>query len=404
MMRETGGQITDPSRGQMIRSIALLLYAQVAVLSLWFSAAAVLPALANEHGLQAGDFAGLSAATQIGFVIGALLLAISGMPDRVRPQRLFASFSLLAALANMALLLVHPESFLALMSRLLVGFSLAGVYPVGLKIAVGWSVKRRGLIASLLVGALTLGSASPHFAAYLGGVDWRLTLIGTSAAALTGAFVIFFCRLGPYHQRAAKFDMKATAIAWHDKSIRYAFLGYFGHMWELYAYWAWVGVAASAAAVNAGVVAAQTFGSLVAFLAIALGAIACVPAGLLADRVGKAKVAQMAMLISAASGVLAAYFFDGGLYVFTGVLIVWGISIIPDSAQFSALVADHAPPERVGSLMTLQTALGFALTSITVQFLPDVVAIAGWPAAFLCLTAGPLLGVLVMRHFNVKQP
>lgn len=387
---------------RMIRSLVLLLFAQVAVLSLWFSAASILPALAAANDLNVAALAGLSAATQVGFVAGALALAVSGLPDRVRPQRLFAVFAVVAASANLTLFIFPPEGLVALISRGVVGFALAGVYPVGLKIAVGWSVKRRGLIASLLVGALTLGSASPHLAVYLGGVDWQLTLMVTSSAGVLGAVAILFCDVGPYHQRAAQFDPRAIMAAWHNKPVRYAFFGYFGHMWELYAFWAWVGVAAGVAA-KGRTEDPTLYGSIVAFLAIGLGAVACIPAGFMADRYGKARVARIAMILSAVCGVLAAVTFGGSLMWFTIVLVMWGISIIPDSAQFSALVADHAPPARVGSLMTLQTAFGFALTVITVQFLPKFVEITSWPVAFLVLALGPALGIYAMRFFKQKN-
>lgn len=398
-MTEVDTNIEAVATRVMVRSIALLLFAQVAALSLWFSSASILPALAAANDSDVADLAGLSAATQIGFVVGALVLAISGLPDRVRPQRLFAVFALIASAANLALFLVPPDGLFAVLSRLVVGFALAGVYPVGLKVAVGWSIKRRGLIASLLVGALALGSALPHLAVYFGGVDWRLTLLVTSFAGMTGGIAMLFCEVGPYHQQAAKFDPRTIMAAWQIKPVRYAFLGYFGHMWELYAFWAWVGVVGGVAATG-HVESPQAFGSLIAFWAIGLGAAVCVPAGFLADKFGKARIASAAMIVSAASGICAALAYEHSFVLFVAALIVWGMSIIPDSPQFSALVADHAPPDRVGSLMTLQTALGFALTSITVQFTPRFVESFSWPAAFLVLALGPLFGVFAMRRFK----
>lgn len=398
-MSEVETNIEATAKRIMVRSIFLLLFAQVAVLSLWFSAASILPALAAANDINVADLAGLSAATQIGFVGGALVLAVSGLPDRVRPQRLFAVFALIASIANLALFLLPPDGLQAFASRLIVGFALAGVYPVGLKIAVGWSVQKRALIVSLLVGALALGSALPHLAVYFGGVDWRMTLLATSVAGMMGGVAMLFCDVGPYHQQAAKFDPRSIMAAWQIKPVRYAFLGYFGHMWELYAFWAWVGVVAGVAATG-HVENPQAFGSLIAFWAIGLGALVCVPAGILADKFGKARIANTAMVISAVSGICAALVFDYSLILFVTALVVWGMSIIPDSPQFSALVADYAPPDRVGSLMTLQTALGFALTSITVQFTPQFVEAFGWPLAFLVLALGPLFGIFTMRHFR----
>lgn len=376
----------------MVRSVSLLLVAQVLVLSLWFSASAVIPSLAADHGLLASQLAGLASATQIGFVLGALVFAITGLPDRMAPQTLFALAAVMAALFNLVLLLVPPTGLTAQASRMLVGLCLAGVYPVGLKIAVGWSERRRGLITSLLVGALALGSALPHAVALLGGVDWRSTLWTTSLLAGFGAVAVWFTKVGPFHRQASQFNARSIMTVWNNRKIRAAFFGYFGHMWELYAFWAWVGIAAAAAAMNAGRTDTAAFGSLVAFIAIAAGALACVPAGWLADRFGKVIVARGAMILSAGAGLIAAATFDGNLLVFAAVLVFWGVAIIPDSPQFSALVADHAPSDQVGSLMTLQTAIGFLITWATIQIVPEIVTGFGWPAAFGFLALGPIMG------------
>ena len=378
------------------RSIALLILAQVACLSLWFAAVAVLPALAAAHGLAAGDLAPLSTATQAGFVLGALALAISGLPDRLDPRRLFAAAAALGAAANLVPLVVAPDGVLAIGSRALVGACLAGVYPVGLKIAVGWSVRRRGLITSALVGALTLGSATPHLVALFGGADPTVTLLTTSLAGLLGGFVVLGTGLGPHHARAARFEPRAITHAWTHRPTRAAYLGYFGHMWELYAFWSWIGAASVVAATRAGLEDPLAFGSALTFVAIALGGVACVPAGWVADRVGKATIARAAMIGSAASGLLAAVLFEVSLVGFAVAVVLWGLTVIPDSAQFSALVADHAPPTIAGSLMTLQTAIGFALTILTVQLTPWFAAQAGWPATFVVLAIGPVVGAIAV--------
>lgn len=376
------------------RAIALLIVGQVAGLSLWFSAVAVLPSLATSLGTSPGALAGLSTATQAGFVLGALILAVTGWPDRTDPRRLFAGSALVAATANLALLVVPGDGSLAVLSRALVGAALAGVYPVGLKIAVGWSVKRRGLITSLLVGALTLGSAAPHLVAWLGGAEWRTTLVVTSILAAVGGLAVLGTHLGPHHARATRFDPTSIRLAWTHRPIRAAYLGYFGHMWELYAFWSWIGAATLAAAGARD--DPVRFAAGVTFVAVAAGGMACLPAGWWADRVGKAAVARAAMIGSATSGVLAAVAFDHSLVLFVAAVVLWGITVIPDSAQFSALVADHAPPERAGSLMTLQTALGFALTILTVRGTPWVVEALGWPLTFAALAVGPIVGALVI--------
>ncbi len=378
-------------------ALARLVAGEVLALGLWFSAAAILPALAAERGLPPGALAGLSTATQLGFVAGALLLAATGLPDGLDPRRVFAAAATLAAAANLVLLAAPPDSLAALLSRAAVGAALAGVYPVGLKIAVGWSIARRGLITGLLVGALTLGSASPHLVALAGGADWRATLAVTSALGVIGGALVLGAALGPHHRRAPAFRPGAILLAWTDRRIRLAYAGYLGHMWELYAFWAWAAVIA-AAAVAGQVEDPAGFGSLVSFAAIALGGLACIPAGWAADRWGRARIAGGAMVLSAAAGLAAAASFGGPPWLVALALLAWGLTIVPDSAQFSSLVADHAPPESAGSLMAFQTALGFALTAVTVQALPALAAATSWPMALATLALGPTLGAVAMAR------
>jgi predicted MFS family arabinose efflux permease len=278
---------------------------------------------------------------------------------------------------------------------------------VGMKIAVGWARADRALLVGSLVGALTVGSASPHLIALAGGADWRLTIAATSVLGALGSLAMLVTGLGPYHARAPRLDLAAIALAWTDRRIRLAILGYVGHMWELYAFWAWVGViaATSYAADGSGEPSA---GKLTAFLAIALGGLACVPAGRWGDRFGKARVAAGAMTLSGAAALVAALAYGGPSWLVGAVLIAWGIAIVPDSAQFSALVADHAPPERAGSLMTLQTSIGFALTAVTVQATPIAAAAWGWPVVLSIMAIGPAASVVAMRALirtdRVRQP
>ncbi|WP_144187087.1 MFS transporter [Elioraea rosea] len=390
----------------MARAVTLLVVAVVLALSLWFSAAAVMPGLAAEHGTTLAALAGLTTATQLGFVAGALSLAATGLPDRRDPRVVFAASAVVAAGANAGLLVLHPEGWAALASRFIVGAGLAGVYPVGLKIAVGWSEARRGLITGFLVGAVTLGSGLPHLVVLTGGPDWRATIVATSALALLAAALVFGVGLGPFHRRAARLRLGVLGLAWSDRRIRLAFAGYFGHMWELYAFWAWV--AAIAAASSGAVVAnPRAFGAAVAFAAITLGGLACVPAGWFADRIGRARIAGGAMVISAAAGLASAIGFGGAPVIVAALLVVWGSSIVADSAQFSSLVADNAPAESAGSLMALQTALGFALSALTVQLLPWFAGLAGWPFALAALAIGPILGAAAMGRLDamgVRRP
>ncbi len=371
-------------------------------MSLWFVSAAILPEITREAALPPGRAAALSSAVQLGFVAGALALALHGTADRHDPRRVMAAAALVGAAANLGLLAVPPGGAAQVALRGLTGACLAGVYPVGMKLAVGWGLRDRGLLIGLLIGALSLGSALPHLIALVGGADWRATVRATSALAALAAILSLGVGLGPHHARAAGFDPRALRLAWTELPLRRAFAGYLGHMWELYAFWAWI-----AAALTAGFAAPLGAGAadaarLLTFAAIALGGLVCVPAGWLADRIGKASVAQGAMAISGSAALAVALSLGLGapVWLTAALVLVWGAAVIPDSAQFSALVADAAPPERAGSLLTLQTALGFTLTFATVQAAPRVAQALGWPATLALMALGPLAGVASMRRLT----
>jgi MFS family permease len=386
-------------------SITLVTLAEVAGMSLWFATAAALPDMVREVAISPARQALMSSGVQLGFVIGALSVATSGLADRFDPRRVFSLCAILAALANLALLVTIPGGNTAILLRVITGALLAGVYPVGMKIAVGWGTKDRGLLVGLLVGALTLGSALPHLTAYLGGADWRSVIVATSILAFVAGLLVLPCGLGPHHARAPRFNMRAVRLAWGDRRIRLTYLGYFGHMWELYAMWAWIGIAAASTyATTMAAEDATRLAKLTAFFAIALGGLACVPAGAIADRIGKAQVTIIAMAISGSAAIATALSFGGPIWLTLALIIVWGIFVIPDSAQFSALVADASPPDMAGSLMTLQTALGFALTAVTVQMTPLLASKFGWPVVLAGLALGPAAGITAMwRLLQIRR-
>jgi MFS family permease len=385
------------------RSIALLVLAEMFGMCLWFASAAVLPDMAREGAISATRQAQLSSAVQAGFVVGALIVSISGIADRLDPRRVFAASAICAALVNATILVLPLGGDAAIAARFVTGALLAGVYPVGMKIAVGWGTTDRGLLVGLLVGALTAGKATPYLVAFLGGTAWRPTIVATSALAALGGLIVLLIDLGPHHARSPRFEPGAIRLAWTDRRIRGAYCGYFGHMWELFAMWAWVGAAAAASfSVRLDPISAESLAKLVAFLAIVLGAFACVPAGWYADRIGKAEVTIIAMAVSGLSALLAALTFGGPIWITALLVILWGIAVIPDSAQFSAIVADASPPHLAGSLLTFQTALGFGLTIFTVQFTPVAAATFGWPAVLAALAIGPSLGILAMLPLRRK--
>jgi MFS family permease len=391
-------------------SLAILIFAEIAVLSLWFSSTAVLPEMAVESGVSASDLAWLSTAVPLGFAIGALIYAALGLADRYDPRRVFMVSAVGGAMANLALLTVPIGGWEAIMLRGLTGAAMAGVYPVGMKIAVGWGRSDRAFLVSLLIAGLTIGSASSHLMALSGGADWRLTIWASTLAAVTGGVTVLTVSLGPWHARAPNLDLAAISLIWTNRPVRLAVLGYIGHMWELYAFWAWVGVIATASYSFDGSESARFLGKLTAFLAIGLGGLACVPAGWLAVRFGSASVARLCLFSSGTAGLASAMLFGGPAWRMMAALILWGIAIIPDSALYSTLVADSAPPERIGSLLTIQTALGFVLTAATVQAAPTLAEFAGWSWVLAIMALGPALGIRAIqmlisgRHFQKPDP
>ena len=382
-------------------ALTLLATAVIAALSLWFVSAAVLPEMLAEQAITPMRQALLSSGVQIGFVVGALSSAVLGLPDRLHPGRLFALCAALAGLINAVLIVVPVGSGAAIAARIVTGALLAGVYPVGMKIAVGWGLRDRGFLVGILVGAVTLGSAVPHLLAFGGGADWRLTVSLASLASLSAAVLALFVRLGPHHATAHRFDPGVIGEAWTDRRIRLAFLGYFGHMWELYAMWTWAGAALGASFATLMPEADALLGArLLTFTAIALGGIGCIAGGYVADRIGKETVAIIALAGSLASAVFCALAFGGPTAIIAVAFLFWGLTIAPDSPQFSALVADFAAPQHAGSIMTLQTALGFALTFVTVQATPVLADLVGWRAMILLLAVGPALGLLAMLRLR----
>jgi MFS family permease len=372
-------------------------------MTLWFSATAAAPAIAAEFSLSREDTAWLTMAVQAGFVIGTLLSALFSVADVLNARRLFALGCLAGAAANAGITVAASATSIVVL-RFATGLALACVYPPGLKIAAGWFLERRGLALGVVVGALTIGSAFPHLLVWAAAdVPWR-GLVGMSSALalIGGALVATQVHDGPHVIASAPFDPRAVVTVVRNRAVRLATFGYLGHMWELYAMWTWISAFATASIVAQGGTPERQ-GSLVAFVAIASGATGCVLAGRWADSWGNATVAGHAMVISGGCAALSAAVFGGPWWLLGALALIWGFSVVADSAQFSALVAEHSPRTHVGTALTLQTCAGFLLTMLSLRVVPAVVARLGWRWAFVVLVPGPALGALAMWQLRSSR-
>jgi MFS family permease len=388
------------------RSIGVLLVCEVGAMAGWFASAVVVALIRAHRDVPAAQAALLVSGVQAGFVAGTIASAALSLADRFDPRRLFMLSALVAAGASAMLAALPPTGSMQVALRFVTGMCMAGIYPVGMRLAATWArtgvpgnAHRRsdlGLLIGLLVGALTLGSAGPHLLGAIPDLDWRIVYLAAAGLTACCGLAINLAALGPNMTRAASIDLRRVAQAWRTRPLLLANLGYLGHMWELYAMWAWLGAFLQASFLASGMARAAAAAEAAAFCAVAIGALSACAGGLLADRLGRTTITMVAMAVSAACALAIGWLYGGPPALLVAMSLIWGAAVIADSAQFSASIAELAEPASIGTLLTAQTCAGFLLTLVSIHLVPGIAALFGWTAAFSMLAVGPILGCVAM--------
>ena len=381
--------------GDQKRALTFIAGSQLLALTLWFSASAVAPQLEELWDLSSGQTAGLTLAVQIGFVAGALGLAVTNLADTIASRTLFTGAAAVGAVVNAGLLVLGPGDYaVAVALRFLTGAALAGVYPAGLKVMAGWFREGRGLALGALVGALTVGSAGPHLIRGLG-FDWQGVVGGASLLAVVAAVLMWtLLEDGPFETPRQRFSLTKVGVVVANRGFRLSTYGYLGHMWELYAMWTWTAAFLAASAEHAG--RGDGFVPTATFFIIAAGGLGAWLFGRWADRYGRTLLAGLSLLISGTAGLLTPVVFGLSPVIVVGLFLVWGFAVVADSAQFSTMVTETSDDDSRGTALALQTALGFLLTLITIRGVPLLADAFGWQWAFPILAIGPAVGIAAM--------
>jgi len=383
--------------------LPLIVISQFAGTSLWFAGNAILPDIRQELNLGPGALGNITSVVQFGFIAGTFIFALLSIADRFRPSAVFFISSLLAALSNMCIIWIVKNGFSLMAFRFITGFFLAGIYPVGMKIAADWYEKGLGKALGWLVGALVLGTAFPHLLKGLSlKLSWQSVILFTSAfAAFGGLLVVLFVKDGPYRKQGQSFHPKNIGKIFGSKDFRAAAFGYFGHMWELYAFWAFAPVLLL---LNDHTASPASL-SLKSFLVIGIGSASCVIGGYISQKTGSARVAFYSLIISCLCCLLSFLFLQSGPDLFLVFLLIWGITVISDSPQFSALVAQTAPAEYRGTALTFVTCIGFAITIGSIQllnYLGNHIDILPARKIFILLGIGPIIGLYYLSRLIKK--
>lgn len=389
-----------PSRWRML---ALLACAELLGMSLWFAGSAIAPQLAARWGLSPSQTAWLTTNVQLGFVCGTALAAVLNLADVIPSKIYFAVAALIGAAANAAVAVSGGFS-VALALRFLTGVALAGVYPPAMKMAATWFRARRGAAIGTVVGALTVGKATPYLVHAFPNAGSNAVLFTASFSAVAAAVLVGgFYRDGPFPFLPRPFSWTLMHTVLKRREWRLATGGYLGHMFELYSFWTWIPSFIGASLVLERGVASPELASLIAFGTIAVGGLGCVWGGVEADARGRERLVTMAMAMSGACALLTPLLFGRSLWLLSPLSLAWGFFVIADSAQFSTLVTESVPAHAVGTALTIQTSFGYLLTMVSIQLVPPVVGVVGWRWAFPMLASGPAAGIAAIRRLAASK-
>jgi MFS family permease len=382
--------------------LLIIVLSQFLCTSLWFAGNAVMPELIKEYVLPASALGLLTSSVQFGFIIGTLIFAIFTLSDRFSPSKVFFVCALLGGATNFASTLNSTAIELLISTRFMTGFFLAGIYPVGMKIAADYHQKGLGKALGYLVGALVLGTAFPHLLRnFTSNLPWRYVLfVTTSLSLIGGILMVFLVPDGPYRKPGANMDFKGVFKVFRDKKFRTAAVGYFGHMWELYAFWAFVPVILITFLKHHQAVELNV--SLLSFIIIGVGGVSCVIGGYVSQFIGSRNTAFYALAVSGICCLISPFTFHWGSTPFIIFLLIWGFAVVADSPQFSSLVAQNAPNELKGTALTIVNSIGFAITIVSIQLITTLSFFIDSGLLYTILGIGPLVGLYVM-HTSKKQ-